>query len=159
MRVFFVTKRLAFGSSIRTERDIERLRELGITHLLNLRRTKRQMFRQLPNLQLGFKDNKKPRPFRFYSSAVRFYRKAMNEGGAKLFVMCHHGLCRSPSLVYFLLRCSGLKKRKAKAVVQRARASARIVQAYEDSCDTFLQQVVASPLESQRLRTSRVDGF
>jgi hypothetical protein len=37
MIVFFVTERLAFGSKVRLNRHIEKLRELGITHVIDVR--------------------------------------------------------------------------------------------------------------------------
>ena len=38
MKAVFVTKRLAFGRGITKWRDVEQLQELGITHVINLRR-------------------------------------------------------------------------------------------------------------------------
>ncbi len=139
MKAFFVTRRLAFGSAITSWRHVERLRALGITHVLNLRySTHSRKVRQFKALWLPFHDDAKPRPKWFYRKARKFYRKAMKKPGSRVFVMCHHGLCRSPSMVYFLLRVSGAGPRKAVALVLQARSSARVVRAYRESGERFL---------------------
>ena len=85
-------------------------------------------------------DDKKPRPARFYSRALRFYQRAMQRPNAKLLVMCHHGVCRSPSLAYFFLRASGASPQKAETFVRKARPSAMIVRAYRKSCEAYLRR-------------------
>jgi protein-tyrosine phosphatase len=139
MKVFWVSKRLAFGSTIQKWEDVRRLHELGVTHLVNLRckryRTKLRSFHQL---WLPFPDNKKPRPYRYHCDAMRFYRKAMRTPNTKVFVMCHHGISRSASLTYFFLRVDGLTPASAKNAVLKARPQARIVPAYRESGKYFL---------------------
>lgn len=141
MRAFFVTRRLAFGSAIRTWRHVERLRALGVTHVINLRySTHNKKVRQFKHLWLPFKDNKKARPAWFYRRALRFHKRATQHRKAKVFVMCHHGICRSASLTYFLLRALGAGPRKAQALVRRARPCARVVPAYRESCEEYLRR-------------------
>lgn len=138
MKVFWVTKRLAFGSAVTTQGHIEKLRTLGITHIINLRWSTNARVRHFPHIWLRFHDDEKPRPRRFYRRALSFYRKAMKEPRAKLLVMCHHGRCRSASLVYFILRGSGQTGKTAKNKVKSARPSARVVPAYRESCENYL---------------------
>lgn len=107
MKAFFVSKRLAFGSAIKSKTHVKTLKTLGITHVINLRRSNNNEIQQFFNLWLPFKDDLKPRPRWFYKRTLKFYRKAMKERDAKLFVMCHHGICRSASLAYFFLRSVG----------------------------------------------------
>ena len=140
MQVFFVNRRLAFGSAITNWRHVEQLRTLGITHVLNLRRCQDKMVRQFPNLRLGFRDNSKPRPAWFYRLALQFYKRAMRQSKTKLFVMCHHGQCRSPSMAYFFLRVSGVAPQKAETIVHRAKPSAKVVPGYRSSGEDFLQR-------------------
>lgn len=138
MKVFWVTKRLAFASAVTTQGHIEKLRSLGITHVINLRWSSDARVRQFPHIWLRFHDDEKPRPRWFYRRALKFYRKAMKHPGAKLLVMCHHGRCRSASLSYFLLRASGKSPIKAEHTIKNARPVARIVQAYRESSENFL---------------------
>ena len=139
MKVFWVSKRLAFGSAITTWGDVEKLHSLSVTHVVNLRHGKHgKKIRQFKNLWLPFRDDLQMRPQWFYRRALRFYRKAMRKPNTKVFVMCHHGACRSPSLTYFLLRSSGLTHLRAQNLVLRARPSAVIGRAYREGGEIFL---------------------
>lgn len=89
MKVFFVTKRLAFGSAARTWEHAEKLRALGITHIINLRWSRNNAkVRQFPHIWLRFHDDKKPRPRWFYRRALKFYKRATKNRQAKVLVMC-----------------------------------------------------------------------
>ena len=139
MKVFWVSKRLAFGSAIATWRHVEKLQALGITHVINLRHGKHgKKVRQFKSLWLPFTDDKKPRPSWFYRDALRFYKRAMRKPQSKVFVMCHHGICRSPSLTYFLLRgASGFSHARARKPVLRVRPRA-VMPAYRERGEDFL---------------------
>lgn len=139
MKVFFVTKRLAFGGAIAKRGDVEKLRELGITHVINLRRRTNRKIGQFPHIWLPFKDNGRPRPHWFYRRSLDFYDEVKRRKGAKLYVMCHHGICRSASLSYFFLRASGKSRKKAKTIILGARPQARVISAYRESGDKFLR--------------------
>jgi len=139
MKAWFVTRRLAFGSAITTWGHVEQLQALGITHVINLRHGKHgKKVRQFKSLWLPFKDNGKPRPRWFYRDALHFYTKATRQPDSKTFVMCRHGLRRSPSLVYFLLRVDGFSIARAKSTVLKARRCARVVPADWRSGEDFL---------------------
>lgn len=139
MKAFWVTKRLAFGSAITTERHVEQLKAQGVTHVVNLRHGKHgKKIRKFKNLWLPFRDDKKPRPAWFYRRALRFCELALRDENAKVFVMCHHGTCRSASLAYFFLRACWHDQMQAAKLVRKARKSARIVRAYRQSCEEFL---------------------
>jgi protein-tyrosine phosphatase len=139
VKAFFVSRRLAFGSAITTKTHVEQLRTLGITHVINLRRSHNRQIQKFKHLWLPFKDNAKPRPRWFYKRTLKFYRKAMKRSDAKLFVMCHHGICRSASLTYFLIRSSGVSPNQAEAKVRHARPRIRIARAYRESGEEFLR--------------------
>ena len=139
MKAFFVTKRLAFGSAITSWRHVEQLQVLGITHVVNLRHGKHgTKVRQFKNLWLPFRDDLEPRPRWFYRRALRFYRRAMRMAQAKVFVMCHHGVCRSASLTYFFLRASGFTHSRAQNTVLRVRPRAVIARAYREGGEIYL---------------------
>jgi protein-tyrosine phosphatase len=139
VRVFFVTKRLAFGSAITTWPDVERLQTLGVTHVINLQRNKNtKKIREFEWLWLPFKDDKRPRPHWFYKKARKFHKRAMRTRDRKVFVMCHHGISRSASMTYFLLRASGFGSRKAQSTIRKIRPCAQIVPAYRQSGEEYL---------------------
>ena len=140
MKAFFVSKRLAFGSAIKTKTHVKKLKALGITHVINLRRSNNRRVQKFAHIWLPFPDDMKPRPRWFYKRTLKFHRRAMEQRDAKLFVMCHHGICRSASLTYFLLRLLGKSRVKAKLKIKRARPTARIVPAYRESGEKYLER-------------------
>ena len=142
MKAFFVSKRLAFGSAVKTKTHVKQLRSFGITHIINLRWSQNNAkVREFKYIWLPFHDDKKPRPRWFYKRALKFYRKAMKKRDAKLLVMCHHGVCRSASLTYFFLRNSGKNRDEARSTIVRARPTAQVVSAYQESSEKYLRQI------------------
>jgi protein-tyrosine phosphatase len=142
VKAFFVSKRLAFGSAIKTKTHVKQLQVLGITHVINLRWSgNNAKVRKFKHIWIPFHDDKKPRPRWFYKRTLKFYRKAMKRRDAKLFVMCHHGICRSASLIYFLLRASGKSSGKSEHKIKNARPTARVVPAYRESCEKYLRRI------------------
>jgi len=140
MRAFWVSERLGFGSAVSSWRDVRRLHEMGFTHVINLRHCRgyRKKLRSFHRLWLPFPDDKKPRPASFYRDALRFYKRAMECPTSKVYVMCHHGICRSASMTYFLLRSSGLDCQEAESVVLKVRPRATICIAYRICGEEFL---------------------
>ncbi len=138
--MFFVTERLAFGSKVRLYRHVAKLRELGITHVIDVRMYPSKKLREFKTVHLNFKDNGRPRPMWFYARALRFYRKALARPRSKVYVMCRAGRRRSASMTYFLLRASGISTCAAEAAIFRARPCAMIVKAYRESGEKYLNQ-------------------
>ena len=141
MVVFFVGKRLAFGSKATRLRHVERLRAMGITHVLDVRKYRSRKLDQFKRICLNFKDDARPRPQWFYSRALAFYKKAMRQPGSKVFVMCRAGRRRSANMTYFLLRASGIGPSEAEAMIRRARPCIQIVRAYRKSGEDFLDRI------------------
>ena len=139
MRVYWVNKRLAFGSIIKTERDVELLHGLGVTHVINLLKNRNgKKIRRFDSLWLSFRDDKRLRPKWFYKKALKFHKRAFRKRGSKLLVMCYHGRSRSASLTYCILRSSGMTATTAEKRVRAARHNAMLPRAYRDSCERFL---------------------
>jgi hypothetical protein len=149
MRAFWVSERLGFGSAVSSWQDVRRLHEMGFTHVVNLRHCRgyRKKLRSFHRLWLPFPDDMEPRPAWFYRDALRFYKRAMERPNSKLYVMCHHGICRSASMTYFFLRLDGFSPARAKSTVLKARRCARVVPAYQRSGEDFrslykMQQII-----------------
>jgi protein-tyrosine phosphatase len=139
MIVFFVTERLAFGSKATRLRHIERLRAMGITHILDVRKYRAKKLDQFKRNCLNFEDDARPRPMWFYARALRFYERALKDPNSKVFVMCRAGRRRSANLIYFLLRASGVGPSEAEATIRRARPCIQIVRAYRESGEEYLR--------------------
>lgn len=151
MIVFFVTKRLAFGSKVRMNRHVEKLRQLGITHVIDVRKYPSKKLRKFKTIHLNFKDNARPRPMWFYAQALRFCRKALGLPNSKVYVMCRAGRRRSASLTYFLLRASGLGSDKAESTIRRVRPCVQIVRAYRQSGEEYLLGKKIRPIRAMSL--------
>jgi protein-tyrosine phosphatase len=136
-----VSERLAFGSAIKTKAHVKKLKALGITHVINLRRSNNRQVQKFCHIWLPFPDDLKPRPRWFYKRTLKFYRKAMKQPDTKLFVMCHHGICRSASLTYFFLRHSGKSQNEAERWISSARPAARVVPSYRESGEKYLKRM------------------
>jgi protein-tyrosine phosphatase len=141
MVVFFVGKRLAFGSKATRLRHVERLRALGITHVLDVRKYRAKKLDQFKRICLSFKDDARPRPQWFYRRTLAFYKKAMSQPDSKVFVMCRAGRRRSANMTYFLLRASGVGPSEAEATIRRARPCIQMVRAYRKSGEEYLLQM------------------
>jgi protein-tyrosine phosphatase len=141
MIVFFVAKRLAFGSKATRLRHVERLRTMGITHIIDVRKYRAKKLDQFKRICLSFKDNARPRPMWFYARALRFYEKASKDPNSKVFVMCRAGRRRSANMIYFLLRASGVGPNEAEATIRRARPCIQIVRAYRESAEEYLDRM------------------
>lgn len=141
MVVFFVGKRLAFGSKATRLRHVERLHALGITHIIDVRKYPAKKLRPFKRICLSFKDDARPRPAWFYRRALAFYKKAMSEPGSKVFVMCRAGRRRSANMTYFLLLASGIGASEAESAIRRARPCIQIVRAYRESGEKFLSRM------------------
>jgi protein-tyrosine phosphatase len=141
MVVFFVGKRLAFGSKATRLRHVERLRAMGITHVLDVRKYRAKKLDQFKRVCLSFKDDARPRPPWFYSRALAFYKKAMRQPGSKIFVMCRAGRRRSANMTYFLLRASGVGPSEAESMIRRARPCIQIVRGYRESGEQYLHRM------------------
>ena len=138
MVVFFVGKRLAFGSKATSLRHVDSLRAMGITHVIDVRKYRAKKLDRFKRICLNFKDDARPRPQWFYSRALAFYKKAMRQPGSKVFVMCRAGRRRSANMTYFLLRASGIGPSEAEATLRRARPCIQIVRAYRESGEDYL---------------------
>src|SRR5579864_184489 len=141
MIVFFVGNRLAFGSKATRLRHVERLRSLGITHIIDVRKYPAKKLDQFKRICLSFKDDARARPQWFYSRALAFYKMAMRQPDTKVFVMCRAGRRRSANMTYFLLRASGIGPREAEATIRRARPCIQIVRAYRESGEEYLHRM------------------
>ena len=140
MIVFFVTKRLAFGSKVRLNRHVEKLKSLGITHVIDVRKYRSKKLQVFKTIHLNFKDDGRARPMWFYERSLRFYQRALEHKKSKVYVMCRGGRRRSASMTYFLLRAFGLGPKTAESLVRQVRPCAQIVRAYRESCEEYLRR-------------------
>jgi len=143
--VFFVSDQLAFGSKVRLNRHVEKLRQLGITHIIDARNYPSKKLRKFKTIHLNFKDDARPRPMWFYHRALKFYGAALKTPRSKVFVMCRAGRRRSASLTYSLLRASGHAPANARTIMYKARPCVQLVRAYVETGELYLQRNLLKP--------------
>jgi hypothetical protein len=60
MIVFFVSKRLAFGSKVRLNRHVDRIRELGVTHVIEVRLYPSKKLRKFKTIHVNLRTTRAP---------------------------------------------------------------------------------------------------
>jgi hypothetical protein len=114
----FVLPRIAVGSEPENVADAQRLRSMGITHVLDVRMPNDMGHDTTgaPNLYRGLGityhrtpmvDDGTQKPPSTYVDGVRFIGNALSRPGTKVYVHCAAGMYRSPSMVYAALRAMG----------------------------------------------------
>lgn len=156
MKMFFAHPRLAFGGTLKNVKDVEKVANAGITHVINLRREDNPNLQWFDNLWVPFKDDKEPRPRWFFNQILKFAKKALSDPKSKLLVMCHWGMARSPSVVHFLLRAMGMSSKEAGKRIHQARPQAMVVPNYEESGGSFLKTEAAKEASSDYVAPPKV---
>ena len=139
MKVFWVSKRLAFGSAVTTLEP--RGATPGAGHYARHQPAARQARQEksASSRACGCRSGMTRSLARIGSTVGRCAstRRPCESPTSKVLCMCHHGMCRSPSLTYFFLRVDGFSPARAKSTVLKARKRARVVPAYQRSGEDF----------------------
>jgi hypothetical protein len=115
----WLTDCLAIGSMIGTLRNMRRLRDLGVTHVLCLQAEfdDRAIVGDsgIDVIYLPFPNHSRKLPLRLLREAMERASGLLAEAGAKLFVHCLAGHHRAPTVAYAVLRRLGWTPREAAA--------------------------------------------
>jgi protein-tyrosine phosphatase len=142
-------ERVAIGS-IPVGDAVERLPELGVTHVVNCRAQLQTRISQdlwAERRALGddhvahapMWDNGRRQPPRLWAPAARFAAGALDDDPeARVLVHCQQGRRRSAMVAYAILRLRGHDASDAARLVLSSRASARLVPAYRASVEDWL---------------------
>jgi protein-tyrosine phosphatase len=142
-------ERLAIGS-IPVGDAVERLPELGVTHVVNCRAqfqtqisqdlwAEREVFGDDHVMAAPMWDHGRPQPSRLWAPAARFAADALEEDpAAGVLVHCQQGRRRSAMVAYAVLRLRGHDASEAARMVLSSRAPARLVPAYRASVEEWL---------------------
>lgn len=140
MNVFTVPANpsLIFGSAPVNAADITRLKNMGVTHVLDLRLERPDQSQRYSGTGIIYRrepmedfeqirpETTRLQPAEHYVRGVTFIRDALAHGG-KVYIHCAAGLQRSPSMVYAALRASGMSADEAWDAVRAARSSVKHV--------------------------------
>lgn len=139
----WITERLAVGGRIPDLQAMQRLRDEGITHVLNvaaecdeslIARDAGIVYRHA-----GCEDDYEPKSPEFLDQAVQFALNALEQPGTKLHVHCYAGARRSMMVTLAILRVLGMSQKEAMELLSAKRAAAQFVPAYVDSVEHYLR--------------------
>jgi protein-tyrosine phosphatase len=129
---------------------VERLPELGVTHVVNCRAqlqtaisqdlwAEREVFGDDRVMHAPMWDHGRPQPARLWAPAARFAAAALDDDpDAGVLVHCQQGRRRSAMVAYAVLRLRGHEPSEAARLVLASRAPARLVPAYRASVEDWL---------------------
>jgi protein-tyrosine phosphatase len=155
-------QRIAIGT-LPTAATILRLREHGVTHVVNCRSTAQTWISQdlaVERELLGphrvahapMWDSGHAQPPRLWSAAAHFAARTLaDDPDARVLVHCQQGRRRSIMLAYAVLRLRGHHPDEATLLIARHRAEAELVDAYTTSVEDWLASG-ANPIGPLRLR-------
>jgi len=130
----WVTRRIAVGSGVCNVEDVAALIREGITHVVDCRMFASiddGLYQNPSKLYIGTPiqwvhcptndPGVRPKPFMWFQRGVQFALEALIDPKARVLIHCDHGINRGPSMVYALLRVSGLAGADAERAIRRAR--------------------------------------
>lgn len=121
-----VTDTIFVGGAIHPE-DLPRLREYGITHIIDAQ-IERDDAKWLPANEFGYlwlptNDDGRTKPLEWFEAAINFARRAVRDNPqAKFYIHCGMGINRGPSLALAVLRDqTGLLQSEATRLLRQKR--------------------------------------
>jgi protein-tyrosine phosphatase len=139
----WITGRLAVGGRIPDFQAMQRLREEGITHVLNVAAECDESLIArdacIVYCHAGCEDDYEPKPPEFLDQAVQFALDALAQPGTKLHVHCYAGARRSMMVTLAILRVLGMSQQEAMDLLSAKRAAAQFVPAYVESVENYLR--------------------
>jgi protein-tyrosine phosphatase len=155
-------ERLAVGS-LPTGTTLPRLRDEGVTHVINCRATsqvwlsqdlaaERALFGPARVVHAPMWDFGQPQHPRLWSSAARYVADVLaDEPAARVLIHCHQGRRRSILLTYAVLRLRGYDPDTAADLIAKHRSEGQLVKTYAASVERWLD-AGAVPIGRLRLR-------
>lgn len=142
MNFNFVTHRLAVGSAIDTDADVQTLINAGITHIIDCRAEFDDApllakYPQIKYLYNGVDDDMQAKPIAWFEKSISFALEALSHPGNKVYSHCAAGINRGPSTGYAILRALGLSGIATEALIRFHRPIAMI--AYASDADVAIK--------------------
>ncbi len=140
-----VTKDLAIGAAPKSFSSMNHLRDLGFTHVIDLRAERNQSDILVKTGDFLVKwipmyDDWRPKPPELYRKLEIEIRKILlSEDGGKLFICCVAGEHRAPLAGILALVTMGYSLEHAVGIIVKARPQAELLPAYKTSLVEFLR--------------------
>jgi protein tyrosine phosphatase (PTP) superfamily phosphohydrolase (DUF442 family) len=143
MDMSWVTDRIAVGGGIWVAENMEKVKDAGITHVIDM-----QIEFDDTNLAKPFgikvlwnpiDDDFQPKPPSVFRRGVEFGLDALKEPDSKVYVHCAAGVHRAPMMALALLRALGNDLETSKEMIQSSRYVADFADVYVRSVESFME--------------------
>lgn len=114
----FITARVATGQMLEDKKDVDKVVDAGITHVIDLRANDkdaededRLLLANHPVIHFLWnpaKDDGKPKPAEWFAQSIEFALDALSRPETKVLAHCHGGKNRGPSTALAILVALGL---------------------------------------------------
>jgi hypothetical protein len=144
MNYNFITTRLATGSLIQSEQDIQTLIKDGITHIIDCTDTHNDLsyltkYPQIIYLYNGVADDGKPKPISWFELSLKFALPAIALPHNKVYAHCDAGINRGPSTIYAIMKAQGYNRFLIEALIKTGRPETIVGLRYINDADTAIK--------------------
>jgi len=139
----WVTKRIACGGMVDTDKEMAMLAEQGVTHILNLSEwddTTLAAKHGIESLWNYTDDDLEPKSPEFFDRGVRFAKRVLANKRNKLFVHCAEGIHRAPMMTLAVLGSTGWNLKHAQRRIKKCRPCVGFPNVYVNSIRRYLQR-------------------
>jgi len=141
--ISLVTEYLAIGAAPRSEDALKRLRDIGFSHVVDLRAERKQSdilasAREISVRWVPTYDDWRPKSAEFYKKLSLELNSTLSDGG-KLFICCGAGEHRAPLAGVLALVNIGYSLDTSISMIQKARPVAELLPVYRSSLVEFLE--------------------
>lgn len=151
-RFSMITPQLFLGGQF-NERGLRLMVDRGITAVVNMRSSRKlkvEDFGQIKMLHLPTVDQEAP-SLEHLEKGVKFIAQEIQEGG-KVYVHCHYGEGRGPSMVVAYLLSTGLVLEDALLTIQKVRSFIKITSPQLEQLKRFEQLYSSSGMTTQQIK-------
>src|SRR3954471_19150713 len=111
MDITWITDQIALGGGIWNEEKMEKVAELGVTHIIDMQiefdDTPLARPHGIEVLWNAVDDDFQPKPPEVFQRGVEFALAALEHPGSKMFIQCAAGVHRAPMMTLAVLRVLG----------------------------------------------------
>ena len=144
----WVTKRIACGGMVDTDKEMAMLAEQGVTHILNMSEWDDTSLAQKHGIESLWNytdDDFEPKSHEFFDRGVRFAKRVLAKKGSKLLFHCAAGIHRAPMMTLAVLGSTGWNLKQAQRRIKKCRPCVGFP-------DVYVKSVRRYPREARRRR-------
>src|SRR3954447_10171725 len=144
MDITWITDQIALGGGIWNEEKMEKVAELGVTHIIDMQiefdDTPLAKPHGIAVLWNAVDDDFQPKPPEIFQRGVEFALDALNSGvDSKLFIHCAAGVHRAPMMTLAVMRVLGYSLDEAMMMIEERRPVVDFADVYVRSVENFVR--------------------